>query len=50
MSRNSCLIIYVLYRYDFDNDGFITREDCRFVLSYLPLSFINTLAVRQTRM
>lgn len=35
--------------YDFDNDGFITKEDCRFVLSYLPLSFLQNLATRQSK-
>jgi hypothetical protein len=43
------VLINIHYRYDFDNDGFITREDCRFVLSYLPLSFLQNLATRQSR-
>jgi hypothetical protein len=41
--------INIHFRYDFDNDGFITKEDCRFVLSYLPLSFLQNLATRQSR-
>ena len=32
--------LLTFYRYDFDNDGFITKEDCRFLLSYLPLGFV----------
>ncbi len=28
----------MLFRYDFDSDGNISEEDCRLVLSYVPLA------------
>jgi Ca2+-binding EF-hand superfamily protein len=30
------------YRYDFDRDGYITREDVRLILSHIPI--VNTMA------
>lgn len=29
------------YRYDFDRDGYITKEDVRLILSHIPI--VNTL-------
>lgn len=32
----------ILYRYDFDRDGFISKEDVRLVLSHIPIVNTNT--------
>jgi hypothetical protein len=34
--RTSNLLTYYLYRYDFNGDGLISKEDVRIVLSYIP--------------
>ena len=31
----------VYYRYDFDRDGYITKEDVRLILSHIPI--VNTV-------
>lgn len=29
--------LFRLYRYDFDRDGYITKEDVRLILSHIPI-------------
>lgn len=29
--------LFHLYRYDFDRDGYITKEDVRLILSHIPI-------------
>ena len=33
-------LILFLFRYDFDKDGYITKEDVRLILSHIPI--VNT--------
>ena len=35
------LIRQIAYRYDFDRDGYITKEDVRLILSHIPI--VNTV-------
>jgi hypothetical protein len=32
------MCIYIIYRYDFDNDGYITPEDIRIMMSYMAFN------------
>ena len=41
------LINLCYFRYDFDNDGKITKEDVRFLLTYLPLGFTSKFAANK---
>ncbi|MEY4390230.1 MAG: hypothetical protein RLZZ167_870 [Pseudomonadota bacterium] len=34
------IILFCFYRYDFDKDGYITKEDVRLILSHIPI--VNT--------
>ena len=47
MLKDSFLINLCYYRYDFDNDGKITKEDVRFLLTYLPLGFTSKFAANK---
>ena len=31
------VILIVIYRYDFDRDGYITQEDVHMILSHIPI-------------
>jgi hypothetical protein len=41
------LINLCYYRYDFDSDGKVTKEDVRFLLTYLPLGFTSKFAANK---
>ena len=34
------ILIFIYFRYDFDKDGYITKEDVRLILSHIPI--VNT--------
>ena len=34
------ILIFIFFRYDFDKDGYITKEDVRLILSHIPI--VNT--------
>jgi hypothetical protein len=46
-TRIDFLINLCYYRYDFDNDGKVTKEDVRFLLTYLPLGFTSKFAANK---
>jgi hypothetical protein len=31
------IVVFIFFRYDFDNDGLISREDVQMVLYYVPM-------------
>jgi hypothetical protein len=39
---NIVLTNAIYYRYDFDRDGFISKEDVRLILSHIPIVNTNT--------
>jgi hypothetical protein len=36
----------IWFRYDFDRDGYITKEDVRLILSHIPI--VNTVTTNKT--
>ena len=38
------ILIWLNYRYDFDRDGYITKEDVRLILSHIPI--VNTVTTK----